>query len=395
MMLIPLLATCRSAGECRSADAIRREPGAAIDPILLERLGLRVGDRISLGKIEVPIRATIEAEPDKISERFAVGPRVFVSLETLRRSGLIDPGSLVSWRYALKLASSSGQAADGLDAFRESVKKELPEGGFIIRDRRDPSPQVSRTLERLRQFLTLVGLTALLVGGVGVANAVATYIDRRRKVIAAFKSLGATSNVIFGVHLLQVLFIAAIGIAVGIALGLLLPIALAAWLGDALPIKADPTVGARSLLVAAAYGLLVTLLFTLWPLGRAEQIRAGVLFRDEVAPQRVLPRPRIIMVTLAAGVCCADLPFSRPRPIASPYIIAWASWACLSCFMVLALPSLGWRGASRVRAIPNLLWQLAISAHQADLRGLSCSRSAPACLSLLPLHWSITPSSLS
>ena len=66
-----------------------------------------------------------------------------------------------------------------------------------MRDRRDPSPQVSRTLERLRQFLTLVGLTALLVGGVGVANAVATYIDRRRKVIAAFKSLGATSGTIF------------------------------------------------------------------------------------------------------------------------------------------------------------------------------------------------------
>jgi putative ABC transport system permease protein len=297
----PLVGTVALTGGKSLADAIRRESGAAIDPILLERLGLRVGDRISLGKIEVPILATIEAEPDKISERFAVGPRVFVSLETLRRSGLIDPGSLVSWRYALKLAASSGQAADGLDAFRESVKQELPEGGFIIRDRRDPAPQVSRTLERLRQFLTLVGLTALLVGGVGVANAVATYIDRRRKVIAAFKSLGATSNVIFGVHLVQVLFIAGIGIAVGIALGLLLPIALAAWLGDALPIKADPTVGARSLLVAAAYGLLVTLLFTLWPLGRAEQIRAGVLFRDEVAPQRVLPRPRIIIVTLAAA----------------------------------------------------------------------------------------------
>ena len=68
---------------------------------------------------------------------------------------------------------------------------------------------MSRTLERLRQFLTLVGLTALLVGGVGVANAVATYIDRRRKVIATFKSLGATSGVIFGVHLVQVLLIAA------------------------------------------------------------------------------------------------------------------------------------------------------------------------------------------
>jgi putative ABC transport system permease protein len=132
---------------------------------------------------------------------------VFVSLDTLRSTGLIEPGSLVTWRYALKLNGATGQSDRGLVNFTQSAKQALPEGGFTIRDRRDPSPQVSRTLERLRQFLTLVGLTALLVGGVGVANAVATYIDRRRKVIAAFKSLGATSSVIFGVHLVQVLLI--------------------------------------------------------------------------------------------------------------------------------------------------------------------------------------------
>ena len=96
-----------------------------------------------------------------------------------------------------------------------------------------PRPQVSRTLERLRQFLTLVGLTALLVGGVGVANAVATYIDRRRKVIAAFKSLGATSAYVLWIHLLQVMMIAGIGIVLGIGLGFLIPVALTACVGDA------------------------------------------------------------------------------------------------------------------------------------------------------------------
>ncbi len=288
-------------------DAIRRQPGAAIDPILLERLGLKVGDRVSLGKIEVPIRATIAAEPDKLTERLTVGPRVLVSLETMQATGLIDPGSLVSWRYALKLGGTAGQSDNGLVSFRERIKQALPEGGFTVRDRRDPSPQVSRTLERLRQFLTLVGLTALLVGGVGVANAVATYIDRRRKVIAAFKSLGATSRTILWIHLLQVMMIALIGIVLGIALGFLIPITLSATVGDALPIKADLTVSARSLLTAVAYGLLVSLLFALWPLGRAEQVRAGVLFRDEVAPERILPRWHIIALTLAAALLLVGL----------------------------------------------------------------------------------------
>ncbi len=307
----PLSGGVQLSGGLSLDEGIRREPGAAIDAILLERLGLKVGDRLSLGTIEVPIRATIAAEPDKLVERLTVGPRVLVSLETLQRAGLVDPGSLITWRYALKLGDAAAQSDrgsdSGLTAFRDRVKQSLPEGGYTVRDRRDPSPQVSKTLERLRQFLTLVGLTALLVGGVGVANAVATYIDRRRKVIAAFKSLGATSGTILAIHLLQVLMIAGIGIVLGIALGFLIPVALTGMVGDALPIKADLTVSARSLLTAVAYGFLVSLLFALWPLGRAEQVRAAVLFRDEVAPERVLPRRRILALLLGAGLLLAAL----------------------------------------------------------------------------------------
>lgn len=327
-------------------DAIRREPSAAIDPVLLERLQLKVGDRMSLGTIEVTIRATIAAEPDKLIERLTAGPRVLVSLDTMRRAGLIDPGSLVAWRYALKLGGAPAPD-ERLVAFRERVKQALPEAGFTVRDRRDPSPQVSRTLERLRQFLTLVGLTALLVGGVGVANAVATYIDRRRKVIAAFKSLGATSGLILRVHLIQVTAIAAIGIAVGLALGFLIPVTFAAVAGDALPIKTSLTVSARSIVTAVAYGLLVSLLFALWPLGRAEQVRAGVLFRDEVAPERVVPRRRVIALAAGAGLALAALAiFTAEAPLLAFYY-------CLGVIGVFAVfaglgTAVAW-GARRVR----------------------------------------------
>jgi putative ABC transport system permease protein len=268
---------------------------------------LKVGDRLSLGKTEVPILAAIVAEPDKLMERFTVGPRVLVSLDTMRRTGLIEPGSLVSWRYALKLADTARGSAATLTSFGERIKQALPEAGFTVRDRRDPSPQVSRTLERLRQFLTLVGVTVLLIGGVGIANAVATYIDRRRKVIAAFRSLGATSQTILWIHLLQVMLIAVVGIGLGIGLGFLIPITLSATIGDALPIKAELTVSTRSLATAAAYGLLVSLLFALWPLGRAQQVRAGVLFRDEVAPERVLPRWPILALTFASALLLAGI----------------------------------------------------------------------------------------
>jgi putative ABC transport system permease protein len=191
--------------------------------------------------------------------------------------------------------------APALGTFRTRTQQGLPESGFTIRDRRDPSPQVSKTLERLRQFLTLLGLTALLVGGVGVANAVETYIDRRRAVIATLKALGASSQMIFNLHLAQVLMFAALGTLIGLVIGTAVPMIVARIFADALPIKTEMSIRPLSLLLAAAYGLLVALVFTLWPLGRAEQIRPAVLFRDEVAPDAARP-PRRIMIATALAV---------------------------------------------------------------------------------------------
>jgi putative ABC transport system permease protein len=314
-------------GDGMSVDvALRTGPGVAVDPILLERLGLKIGDRMQLGNATVEIRATVAAEPDKLTDRLTFGPRVFVSLDTLPDTGLAGPGSLVRWRYALALNDSARE--DGvLLKFRDAVKAQLPDGGFTITDRRDPHPQVTRTLERLRQFLTLIGLTALMVGGVGVANAVATFIDRRRKVIATFKSLGATANTIFVVHLVQVLAIAGIGVAIGLVAGLLLPFAMSFALADALPIQAEISVQPASLLVAIAYGFLVSLLFALWPLGRAELIRPAVLFREEVAPEgHVWPRPRVVVstVVVAAILLALALATSESKRIALYFCLSVA-----------------------------------------------------------------------
>ena len=290
--------------------------GAAVDEILLERLQLKLGDRMMLGNSTVQIRAVIDAEPDKITDRLTFGPRVFINLETLAATGLVEPGSLVRWRYALKLTGVATN--DGLIKFRDVAKAQFPDAGFTIADRRDPAPQVTKTLDRLRQFLTLIGLTSLLVGGVGVANAVATFIDRRRKVIATFKSLGASSQQIFLMHLVQVLLISGVGVGIGLGAGMLLPSLLNAVLADALPIRAEFAVRPLTLLIATTYGMLVALLFTLWPLGRAEQVRAGVLFREEVAPEAAWPRRGILVATacVALAMLLLALATSESRMLA-------------------------------------------------------------------------------
>jgi putative ABC transport system permease protein len=327
----PLVGEVRLRNGATLDGAVRAKDGAVVDAILLERLQLKVGDPIAIGTATLPITGVIESEPDNITDRLTFGPRIFVSLATLDRTGLVQPGSLIRWRYALTLPEAATASATALVSFREQIKTALPESGFTVADRRDPSPQVTRTLERLRQFLTLIGLTALLVGGVGVANAVATFIDRRRKVIATFKSVGATGRTIFWIFLLQVMAIAAIGVAIGLVLGYLVPYALAGLLGSALPIKAEISVSAASVLSAAAYGFLVALVFTLWPLGRAELVRAGVLFREEVAPEHTRPRPAVIAAVIAATLALAAFAIfnSDAKKI--------AVWFCLGLTVLFAV----------------------------------------------------------
>jgi len=297
----PLIGALLLEDDVAPADALAGR-GAAVEPILLERLGLKRGDRFRLGNIEVELRAVIRNEPDKIAERLSFGPRVLVSVDTLLASGLADIGSLTRWRYAVRLPDGERTSDGNLTAAASEVRKALPEAGFTILDRRDPSPRVTQTLERVRQFLTLIGLTALLVGGVGVANAVATYIDRRRKVIATFRSLGATGRTVFALHLVQVMAITVIGIAIGLAIGLMVPWVVDWLAGEALPFRADLTFSFVAVGMAVAYGLLVALLFTLWPLGRVEQIRPSVLFRDEVSEERRWPAWPIIAGTVAVGL---------------------------------------------------------------------------------------------
>ncbi|WP_072369892.1 FtsX-like permease family protein [Hyphomicrobium sp. NDB2Meth4] len=301
----PLVGKVEIADGIDLKDALAK--GAVVDPALLERLKLKVGDEMGLGDARVKVGGALKSEPDGITDRLTYGPRVLISEATLEKTGLIKPGTLVRWRYAVKLGDAAASDSELL-ALRNRIDSELPDSGFTVADRRDPSPQVTRTLERLRQFLTLVGLTSLLVGGVGIANAVATFIDRRRKVIATMKSIGATSRMVLGIFLAEVLAVAAVGVGIGLALGMLAPFVLDWLFGDLLPIAAEMTVTPLSIVTALVYGFGVALLFTLWPLGRVERVSASMLFRDEVSSERTLPRPWVIVSTL--GIALALFAFA-------------------------------------------------------------------------------------
>jgi putative ABC transport system permease protein len=294
--------------------------GAAAPDMLFERLGLTDGARIKLGGATFELRARIVNEPDLVSDGFGFAPRLMVSLDGLRASGLIQPGSLVEHAYKIRLAVGAPESA--ITAISDRAKAEFPEAGWSIRSRSNAAPALAGNVERFSQFLTLVGLTSLVVGGVGVANAVRAHLDAKRGVIATLKSLGASGTFVFTVYLVQVMLVAAIGIVIGLAIAIAMPFAASAALSSVIPVPAEGGVYPDALAMGALFGLLVTLAFALMPLGRARDVPATALFREMGLDGRGLPRLAYVASALGIGLALAALAvwFSTDRRIALIFV---------------------------------------------------------------------------
>ena len=294
--------------------------GAAAPDLLFERLGLEVGDRIRLGSATLQLTARIITEPDAVSDGFGFAPRLLISLQALSASGLIQPGSLFEFAYKVRLPEGASDA--DLAAVRDRATSELPQAGWSVRTRSNAAPSLSANIERFSQFLALVGLTALVVGGVGVANAVRAYLDGKRSVIATFKSLGASGGFVFTVYLVQILLIAALGIVAGLLAGALMPFAANAALRSLIPVPAETAIYPGALGIAGLFGVLVTLAFALLPLGRVRDVPATALFREMGFMGRGFPRLVYVIsaVAIASVLALLAVLFSADRYIASIFV---------------------------------------------------------------------------
>lgn len=332
--------------------------GAAADEALLARLDLKPGDRVRVGDAEIEIRAVLKGEPDKLASGIAFAPRLLMSEAALRATGLLQPGSLVRWHYRLRLPGAN-VADRTVEALVAQTRAALPDAGWEIRTRANASPELGRNVERFTQFLTLVGLTALLVGGVGVANAVKSHLERKRDVIATLKSLGATGGEVFAVYLTQVVILAFVGSAIGLAVGAALPFLVASVFGAIIPLPLAPALHAGELALALLYGLTTALAFALWPLGRAHDVPAAALFRDEVAPERRWPRKRYVAATAAAIAALAALAvlLAYDRRVALIFV-----GSAVVAFLTLRLVALLVMAiARRVPRPRSTAWRLAIT----------------------------------
>lgn len=300
--------------------------GALAEPGLLAKLGAGVGDTVRVGDARLRIGGVIAREPDRVANVITFGPRLMVSTTAVDETGLVQPGSLYRHNLRVVLPGDASVAA-----WTAAVREAFPTAGWQIRDTSGAAPGVQRFVERLAMFLTFAGLAALLVGGLGVANAVRHYLDGKGETIATLKCLGAPGAMIVEVYLIQVLLLAAAGIAIGLVIGAVLPLGVFHLIEAQLPFRLAVALYPQPLIAAAAMGLLTALSFALWPLGLSREVPASGLFRQVVDAPTGRPRRGYIAATaLCAAALCG-------LTVASALVPSFAAWFVAGAILTLVL----------------------------------------------------------
>ena len=333
-------------------------PGLVAQRILIDRFGLERGDVLRLGTQDFRLSDELLVEPDAAASGFGLGPRVIVLLKDLADSGLLTEGSLFDSSYRLRLPPEADLAA-----LRDEARARFADTGLQWRDRRNGAPGLSRFVDRLGAFLVLIGLAGLAVGGVGVSAAVRAHLEGKTETIATLKTLGATGGTVFAVYLAQIGLLSLAGIALGLVLGAGAPLVAAPLIEARLPMPAAFGLYARPLAEAAAYGALTALIFSIWPLARARDIRAAELFRDLTAARRAWPAPRFVAATLALAGLLVGL---ATWLSGAPELALGTAGGVIGALLLLLLAAHGLRRLARrvargrlARGRPALRWALA------------------------------------
>jgi putative ABC transport system permease protein len=260
--------------------------GAVVQESLLIRMGLVPGDRLKIGQAIFLVTGIVRMEPDRMANAFSLGPRVIVSREGLQAAELIKPGSRVRERRLLKLPEGTP-----LERMQSDVKERLAADSVRVSGYRDAQPQLKRFLDQLARYLGLIGLTALFIGGLGVAMSVHAFVREKMQTIAILKTIGAGTGTVVRVYLVQAVCLGFFGSLAGISAGVLIQAALPSLLTDVFTtdilhqLGVSPGLSAVSILPlvkGALLGLLTTLLFTMWPLLAIRDIKPASIFRRDI-----------------------------------------------------------------------------------------------------------------
>ncbi len=251
--------------------------GALVDPVMLDQLGLGIGDVIAIGGTEFTVRGFLTALPDDPVRGFRLGLPALIGTDGFaavsdRTSPL--PGLGTYFRYKLQLEPEGDP-----EAIRARLTAELG-GGWEIRSALDGLGPMLRYYRLFMNFLVIVGLASLLIGGVSVWSAMSAYVAERAGVIAVLRSLGAGRWRVFVHFFVQVLALALVGVGIGLLIGGAIGLVTLPVIGEAIGVPLDARLDIVALLVAAGVGLSTAFAFSYLPLVQAQGISPASLFRS-------------------------------------------------------------------------------------------------------------------
>ncbi|KQU49739.1 ABC transporter permease [Sphingomonas sp. Leaf339] len=327
---------------------------AWIAPALADRLGVGRGGAVRIGSARLTIGGVIADEPDRLGEGFTLGPVAIVAPASLAATGLLQPGSLYDYRYRIRMAPGRNPAT-AIDTFRNA----FPAGGWEAKTRDRASPGASRFVDRMGQFLTLVGLAALAIAGIGVGGGVSSFLAQRRPALATLKVLGATGGDVARIVAIEVGAAALVGIGAGLIVGAAAVPLLVVAARSVLPVAPGFVLEPWPLARAAAYGLLVAIAFAAPPLASAGATPAAGLLRGALAPMRGGGRRGWVPALAAGGAALLLAIGTSDQPLlAAGFLAAVAA-------TLLLLAGLGWairRGVARLSRPRRPLLRLALAA---------------------------------
>jgi putative ABC transport system permease protein len=333
--------------------ALLEGKGALVRPELLAQLGLSVGDKLTIGTQQFEIRGEVMSEPGRRLGAFTLGPRVFIDRADLDSTGLLGFGSRSNREILLQVPAAQVQPL--LPRLRDAFANEFAR----VRSYRASEDDLGEALTRTENYLSLVGLVVLILGGIGVSSVTRVFVQQKIRSIAILKCIGGTSAQVLAVYMAQIILLGLAGSVLGVALAGAALSAVPSLLGDLttlLPI--DYSLTAAAVIQGLAIGVLVSVLFSIVPLLEVRLVKPSLLLRQDIPPA---PRFDWLKWTMTAGVAAA--------------LVGVASWQAGSLRVGLVLSGgfvglafvLHLAGAALIRAVQPLRYSRSFALRQAVL----------------------------
>ena len=263
------------------------------DPVLLQ-LDARIGDTVQLGTGRYEIAGTVSGLPTDIGIQAAVGPRVYLPLDDLAATGLLGFGSLAQHQIFVRLPEGSDA-----DAIEDTYRSRWRSASTFATTAREQADDLTEGVQILSRFLGLVGLAALLLGGIGVASAIHVYVKEKLTSVAVLRCIGATQGVVFRAYLIQAAFLGLLGSSLGVIIGLVVQRFLPGAVGSMLPVTIQTVLNPAAILVGLGLGIWVSTIFALRPMLAVRDVSPLQALRKDFEPPRARFQASRIAATAA------------------------------------------------------------------------------------------------